>query len=152
MKRIFANESVCMNCQLCAVHCATAHSRSKDIIKAHKKEGALPRLFVEERRPVSFAVQCRHCDEPSCAFSCITGALTKSPEGPVVYDEEKCVGCWTCVAACPYGAIRRDVERRKIAKCDLCAGLPEPACVANCPNRALVYEERTSEVEAVIAR
>ncbi|MHB0976737.1 MAG: 4Fe-4S dicluster domain-containing protein [Candidatus Aquicultorales bacterium] len=142
MKRVFANEAVCMNCHLCSVHCVTAHSRSGDIVKAHNREGGLSRLFVEERHPASFAFQCRHCDEPACAYACITGALTKSPEGPVVYDKDKCVGCWTCVAACSYGGIRRDTVNRKILKCDLCEGMPEPACVANCPNRALVYEER----------
>lgn len=143
MKRIFAKESVCMNCHLCSVHCVTSHSQSKDIVKAHKKEKIVPRIFIEEKHPRSFAFQCRQCNEPACAYACITGALTKSEDGPVVYDREKCVGCWTCIAACPYGAIRRDVERRKIAKCDLCAGSDSgPACVANCPNEALVYEER----------
>jgi carbon-monoxide dehydrogenase iron sulfur subunit len=48
-----------------------------------------------------------------------------------------------CIMVCPFGAIRRDLRGRKIAsKCDLCAGEAAPACVQNCPNEALVYEER----------
>jgi len=144
MKRIYAKEEVCIGCRLCEVHCLTEHSRSKNIIKAHKKEfpKAVARVLVEETGPVSFALQCRHCDEPPCLEACITGAITKDESGKVVHDEAKCVGCWTCVLVCPHGAPQRDLERRKIAKCDLCPDRETPACVEMCPNRALVYEER----------
>ena len=60
----------------------------------------------------------------------------------VVHDTEKCMGCWTCIMVCPYGAIKMDGSSPKvIAKCDLCSELDVPACVANCPNEALVYKE-----------
>ena len=42
---------------------------------------------------------------------------------------------------CPYGAIKMDKEGHVVAKCDLCKELEEPACVANCPNEALVFKE-----------
>ena len=73
----------------------------------------------------------------------MTGAMYRDPEtGEVVHDVDRCIGCYMCVMACPSGAIAIDRERGKsVAKCDLCAELGEPACVANCPNRALVYEE-----------
>jgi carbon-monoxide dehydrogenase iron sulfur subunit len=64
-------------------------------------------------------------------------------------DDEKCAGCWTCVLACPFGAILRDTSRGKIIKCDLCAGKETPVCVANCPNEAMVYAE-SGEKEAVL--
>ncbi len=144
MKKVYSVEEVCIGCRLCEVNCLVEHSQSKHILKAYKLESpkAVPRVLVEEEGPVSFAVQCRHCDEPACVEACITGAMTKAEDGKVVYDREKCVGCWTCVMVCPYGAVRRDVEAKKVAKCDLCPDLETPACVANCPNRALVYEER----------
>ncbi|MFH0860191.1 MAG: 4Fe-4S dicluster domain-containing protein [Candidatus Altiarchaeota archaeon] len=145
MKRIYAREEYCIGCRLCEVYCVTQHSKSKNIIKAYRDEPeAVPRLFVEESGHVSFAVQCRHCDDAPCIDACITGAMHLDPKtNAVLCDEEKCVGCWMCIMVCPFGVIRRNVTDRKIAsKCDLCIGEGEPACVLNCPNEALVYEER----------
>ena len=144
MKRIYIKEEVCIGCHLCEVYCQLEHSLSKDLIKAFKRESplALPRLRVEEKRPVSFAVQCRHCAEAPCVYACLTGALQRDPESGIVsVDEERCIGCWTCLLVCPLGAIRRDTRRDKVLKCDFCQGEEIPACVANCPNEALVYVE-----------
>jgi carbon-monoxide dehydrogenase iron sulfur subunit len=151
MKRILINEDVCMGCGLCKVHCLTEHSQSKDIIRAHHKESpkAMPRLRVEKQGEVSFAIQCRHCEEPWCVYSCLTGAMQKDPvTGVVTSDPEKCIGCWTCLLACPYGALTRDSGSKVVAKCDLCPSRDVPACVANCPNEALtliVDEEEESK-------
>jgi len=63
--------------------------------------------------------------------------------GAVLHDADKCIGCWMCIMVCPAGAIQRDQRKEKIAsKCDLCAGQEMPVCVANCPNEAIVFEER----------
>ncbi|MFQ5900512.1 MAG: 4Fe-4S dicluster domain-containing protein [Thermodesulfobacteriota bacterium] len=143
MKKIYSKEEVCIGCRYCEIYCLVEHSRSKDIIKAFKMEAprAIPRIRVEEEGPVSFALQCRHCEEPECVFACITGAMYKdSDTGKVIHDPDRCIGCWTCIMACPYGVIMRDEGNKRIAsKCDLCPDLDTPACVANCPNEALVY-------------
>ena len=90
--------------------------------------------------PLTFALSCRHCLEPDCVFACISGALSKNFEtGRVIYDKLKCVGCYSCVMACPYGCITMETENQKIVKCDLCAELDFPYCVSHCPNEALVY-------------
>ncbi|MFH1381637.1 MAG: 4Fe-4S dicluster domain-containing protein [Chloroflexota bacterium] len=144
MKRIYADETVCIGCHLCEVFCQFAHSPSKDLVKAFNKEAVRPlaSVAIEEKRPVCFAVQCRHCDEPACVYACLTGALRKdSDTGVVTVDANKCVGCWTCVLACPVGAIQRDTVHGRIMKCDLCAGKEAPFCVTNCPNEALTYVE-----------
>ena len=144
MKRIYINESVCIGCRLCEVHCKLAHSQSKDLVKAFARESPrpLPSLLVEQRKPVCFAVQCHHCDDPACVYACLTGALLRDPDsGVVTVDVEKCIGCWTCILACPSGAVRQDTRQQKIAKCDLCVGKDMPACVMNCPNEALVFAE-----------
>ena len=133
-----------MGCRLCEVYCQVEHSRTKDLIKAFKRESSRPllRSWVEERKPVSFSIRCQHCSEPPCVYACLTGALSQDTEsGIVTVDEERCIGCWTCILACPFGAIQRDTERGKIAKCDLCNGKDIPVCVANCPNEALVCAE-----------
>jgi carbon-monoxide dehydrogenase iron sulfur subunit len=61
--------------------------------------------------------------------------------GLVTHNTEKCIGCWTCVMVCPYGAVKPDSSGTIIAKCDLCPNLEVPACVTNCPNEALIYGE-----------
>ncbi len=144
MKKIYIKEEVCIGCNLCGVYCLVEHSQSKDLIKAFKRESPQPlaRLSVEVRGRVSLSVQCLHCAEPPCVYACLTGALSKDPDsGIVAMDEEKCTGCWTCILACPFGAIRQDAQRGRIAKCDFCPEQAIPVCVANCPNEALVYAE-----------
>lgn len=140
MKKVFAREELCINCRLCEVYCKTNHSKSKDIIKAYKTENPAPvsRVAVYGDKTASVAVNCRHCDDPACVKACITGAMTKDKKtGIVSVNEDKCIGCMTCLAVCPIGCIKTG----NIAyKCDLCAG-EEPACVKNCPNRALLWLE-----------
>jgi carbon-monoxide dehydrogenase iron sulfur subunit len=144
VKRIYVNEEYCIGCRLCEIHCLVQHSQSKKIIKAFREEVAelLPRLVVEEEGPLSFAMQCRHCTDARCLEACLTGAMHRDESGAVLCDEDKCVGCWMCIMVCPFGAIQRSLTQRKAAsKCDLCYGEQTPACVAHCPNEALVYEE-----------
>lgn len=141
MKRIYIKEEYCIGCRLCEIHCLVQHSKSKKIIKAFKKEfpRALPRILVEEKGYLSFAIQCRHCEEAPCIEACITGAMYRDKStGAVLCDEDRCVGCWMCIMVCPLGVIKRNLEKNKIAsKCDLCQGEEIPVCVANCPNEAL---------------
>ncbi len=67
--------------------------------------------------------------------------MTKDPvSGAVTNDAERCIGCWTCILVCPYGAVKRG-EGHVAGKCDLCPDLETPACVANCPNEALIMED-----------
>ena len=144
MKRIYINEQVCIGCHLCEVYCQLRHAESKDLVKAFKRESPrpLPRVRIEEKAPVCFSVRCQHCDQSPCVFSCLTGALERDcVNGMVRVDEERCIGCWTCILACPFGAIRQDMERKRMLKCDLCQGEDAPVCVANCPNEALLYVE-----------
>ncbi len=145
MKRIFIREESCMNCRLCEVYCIVQHSKTRNILKAYKGEYPKPqaRLRVEEKGHLSFALQCRHCEDAPCLEACLTGAMRREPStDAVLCDEERCVGCWMCVMVCPFGVISRNVEGgRVISKCNLCKGEEMPVCVKNCPNEAIVYEE-----------
>jgi len=148
MKRVYPDKDFCIGCHICELACITAHSKSKDLILAYTVErgqnGLASCKHVYEGGPTCVALSCRHCDEPSCVAACISGALQKDPEsGRTVYDRDKCVGCWSCLMACPYGAIARHPLEQKIVKCDLCFDRPGgPACVEACPNKALKQEER----------
>lgn len=147
-KRVVTDKSVCIGCKLCEIWCVVEHSQSRDIIKTFKRDTRRPpaRIKVEEDYPSTQAVPCRHCDEPACLFSCIAGAISRDPETQaVVIDEEKCLGCWTCVLMCPFGAISRseNSEDRHAVKCDLCGMREIPSCIEHCPNDALSLEEVT---------
>jgi carbon-monoxide dehydrogenase iron sulfur subunit len=134
-----------MGCRLCEIYCAVQHSKSKDLIKAYRGEypKPIPRILVEEKGYVSFAIQCRHCEDAPCIDACIAGAMHRDPTtGAVLCDEERCVGCWTCIMVCPFGVIMKGGERKVVSKCDLCLSEEEPVCVKKCPNEALVLEEK----------
>ena len=145
MKRIYVNEKWCLGCHLCEYYCAYANSGESDMVKALKNVRINPRIQIEEGVNISFAVSCRHCEEPLCVKSCITGALSIDDEGVVQICGDKCVGCFTCIVACPYGAIMPG-DDGVIQKCELCINNSEgsPACVAGCPNKAIVFEKRES--------
>jgi formate dehydrogenase iron-sulfur subunit len=93
-------------------------------------------------------IQCMHCEHPACAAACPVAALQKTPEGPVIYDESRCIGCRYCMVACPFGVPTFEWRDSTpwVRKCDFCherlaEGL-EPACVNACPNGALKFGER----------
>jgi carbon-monoxide dehydrogenase iron sulfur subunit len=142
MKRIFINEEHCLGCRLCEYNCAFANSGKKNMAKALRNKVIHPRICVEETDGITFPVNCRQCEDPICVKSCIAGALSKE-DGVVVRDASKCVSCFTCVLVCPFGAVSSDGEGG-IQKCELCVknACGSPACVAGCPNGAIVYEER----------
>ena len=142
MKRVYVNEEWCLGCHLCEYNCAFANSGETDMVKALRGRTLYPRIHVEEDGRVCYAVSCRHCTDPLCVRSCISGALSLA-DGAVKIDRDKCVGCLTCVLVCPYGAIAPGPDGAA-TKCELCLenACGSPACVAGCPNRAIVYEER----------
>ncbi|MGE4552889.1 MAG: 4Fe-4S dicluster domain-containing protein [Desulfovibrionaceae bacterium] len=146
MKRVFMDMDHCIGCKLCELACLTVHSKSKDLILAYtveRAEGLMPHKRVFREGALCASIGCRHCDEPACVTACISGALTKDPvSGRTLFDADKCVGCWSCYMACPFGAIQRNEETHKIDKCDRCLERDTPACVAACPNQALTYEDR----------
>lgn len=138
---VVCRKEYCIGCRLCEVFCATAHAKSRNVLRAWRESPApRPRLVVEERGPVTAAVPCQHCADAPCLEACISGAMTREKEnGAVICREERCVGCWSCVMVCPFGAVLPGGDGYGFAlKCDLCAGSEGPWCVANCPNRALV--------------
>ncbi len=72
LKRIRVKEEYSVGCGLCEVYCVVQHSKSKDLIKAYNIENPRPisRVKLEVHKPVSFAIQCRHCDDPACVTAC----------------------------------------------------------------------------------
>ena len=143
MKRVYVNEKWCLGCHLCEYYCTFANSGVSSMVAALKDKKIFPRIRVEGEDRITFAVSCRHCTDPICVKSCIAGAISNR-DGVVRIDRNKCVGCLTCVLVCPYGALAPG-EDGVMQKCELCLdnACGAPACVTGCPNRAIVYEERS---------
>ena len=109
----------------------------------YEKNGQNEYVFYKE--------MCMHCDNPACASVCPVLALNKSPEGPVTYDEKRCIGCRFCMVACPFGVPKYEWSKvlPLIRKCTGCysrvkAGLI-PACAKTCP-AAISYGSRKEMV------
>jgi Fe-S-cluster-containing hydrogenase component 2 len=154
VKRIVADPKRCLACRTCELACAVAHADSSDLVETVVSGQAKPRIYIEAAGRLAVPLQCRHCEDAPCVRVCPSGALARSGEnGPVLVEQERCIGCAFCVEACPFGVIRLARGARAdasspalaIVKCDLCqrnqaAGLP-PACVASCPVKALSWVE-----------
>jgi carbon-monoxide dehydrogenase iron sulfur subunit len=142
LKEIFIKTDKCTGCQTCKIACAVEHSQSKNIHAAiHEPVTPRCRVYVEYLAPdTRVPVLCRHCEDAPCINACISGAITRTELNTVVTEDDKCIGCWTCVMVCPYGVIGRDKARAKAYRCDRCPDLETPACVSSCPTNALVYQ------------
>ena len=143
MKKVYVNEKWCLGCHLCEYNCAFAASGESNMSLALKDKKIYPKIRVEDDGKIMYAVSCRHCEDPRCVKSCISGALSKE-DGVVKIDKNKCIGCLTCILVCPYGALTQN-ENKAITKCELCTDniCGEPACVKGCPNNAICFEERS---------
>jgi tetrathionate reductase subunit B len=137
------------------------------------------KITIENRRSggssqKSLPVLCNHCDEPPCALVCPIQATYKRPDGIVIVDPHRCMGCRYCMIACPYNARYfnykevRDRPNRNTPKrshgvaesCTLCVHLlrqgKQPACVQACERtqaKALHVgnlNDETSEVSVLI--
>jgi len=105
--------------------------------------------------PLFSKVQCNHCQEPACLSSCFVNAYTKTPEGAVIYDPDICVGCRTCMIACPFYIPTfkySSAFHPRILKCIFCYDTRlkygrEPACVEACPQDALLFGSRDTLVK-----
>ncbi|MFH1566392.1 MAG: 4Fe-4S dicluster domain-containing protein [Gemmatimonadota bacterium] len=93
--------------------------------------------------------QCMHCLDPACASVCPVAALERRPEGPVVYHEDRCMGCRYCMVACPFGVPKYEWEKvlPRVQKCIMCYDKRvkqgrQPACAEACPTGATAFGER----------
>ncbi len=104
-------------------------------------------------------VMCQQCEDPACVNVCPTGACYKSDEDGVIYiDQEACIGCQSCMKACPYDAENFNKDLRVMDKCIICGQLREkgenPACVKLCPGNAIYFgdvNDPESEVSKLLA-
>lgn len=158
---VVADPHKCIGCKLCEVVCAVSHSTGDYKTVGMMETPLLPKLFLVKTPKVTMPIQCRHCEDAPCANVCPVAAISQI-DNKILVDEDSCVGCKTCMMACPFGAmdlvpryrngevIMQEVlttetdngfvqkEAMVANKCDLCVERPEgPACIQVCPVRAL---------------
>ena len=166
----------CIGCHACAVACKEAHGTPPAVTRAHVQkeyEGAYPNTVMN-----IVPMLCMHCENPPCVEACaVEGATYKRDDGIVTVDEETCIGCKSCMEACPYD-VRRLIENEPeyylelpigdpaakshkggtVEKCDFCAGRidrgEKPACMELCPGRARYWgdlDDPESEVSQFLS-
>ena len=145
----------CIDCRACMVACSVENKIDMDKTRIWVAGVGLKGEFPDLQR-ASMVYHCMHCNEPDCLSACPVGAYTKRADGPVIYNQDKCIGCRYCMNACPFGVPHFDfdkglVEGAFIDKCTMCPqridkGLG-PACVDTCPTGALVFGERADLIK-----
>jgi len=134
-RRVILDMDRCVGCRSCSAACFYSHRGAGSVAYGIIEEGTLP-------------IICRQCEEPACVEACPVEALRREPNGVVKRSRMLCIGCGSCVIACPFGVIHPDLERHQVTKCDLCeervtaGGVPR--CVGACPSGALRFENADS--------
>jgi len=147
---------LCIGCRTCMIACVVAHEGKRIFEIDPDGYDFHPKLKVIKTWNVSVPVQCKHCENPACLAVCRSEAISR-PNGSVVVNKDKCIGCKSCTEACPFGAVHMvalgfevnpDGSAKAVAnKCDLCPNEARgPSCVRVCPSECLrlVKEEDLS--------
>ena len=149
---VIAEPNKCIGCRTCEVACALAHPLGDGTVQSLSPANFKPRLRLVKDLKTTAPVQCRQCENAPCVNACPTKALVYRA-GTVQLVKSRCIGCQTCVLACPFGAmevIQTPVAEQNLGssnvrstisvahKCDLCIDVASgPACIPACPTEAL---------------
>ncbi|MFX1257468.1 MAG: 4Fe-4S dicluster domain-containing protein [Promethearchaeota archaeon] len=155
-KRVLViNPENCTGCRMCELACSS--SKEGEFNPGRSRIKVVTNGLKGWSRPVV----CLQCDDPMCMAACSVEAIykTKTPQGDsvVAVKKEKCIQCYQCIVACPFGAIDF-IKELKIIKCDLCGG--SPACVKFCFYNCLkfielsedAYQKRAKKIKALTAK
>jgi protein NrfC len=147
---IVYDSRLCLGCQSCMFACSMTHEGEASPSLSRIQIIRDAPSFTKYPYDIVMSV-CRQCVSPLCVQNCPTGAChVDSANGNIRrIDQSKCIGCKSCIAACPQRPHRTiwNPVKNKSSKCDLCADAPywgekggpggAQACVRNCPVKAL---------------
>jgi Fe-S-cluster-containing dehydrogenase component len=163
---VLVDTTKCLGCRMCEYACADANglpTPDADVEMGPDRESTPDQWTVVQRHeteagPVTVKRQCMHCLQPACATACLTRAMYKTTDGPVIWRSRKCMGCRYCMLSCPFDVPKFEYDSAvpKIQKCVMCwsrlAEGEQPACVANCPAGALTFGRRADLLEEARSR
>ncbi len=143
--------SSCIGCHACTAACRIENNVSKEGNRSwvtQEEVGKYPKVHT-----LKLPQLCNQCDEPACVDVCPVEATGKTEDGVVFIDNEKCIGCFLCVDACPYGARLKDTANKVADKCDYCThrlvnGML-PSCVSTCTTHARYFGDLNDESSKV---
>ena len=147
----------CIGCHACTTACKAEHAVPVGVNRTWVKQ-VEKGTFPHTRRLFS-VMRCNHCTDAPCVEICPVEALFTREDGIVDFDNRRCIGCKSCMQACPYDALYIDPNNHTAAKCNYCAhrvdiGL-EPACVNVCPEHAIIsgdMDDPESEISRLLGR
>ncbi|HMM12029.1 MAG TPA: 4Fe-4S binding protein [Bacteroidales bacterium] len=153
---ILYDSTKCVACLGCEYDCAEAHGNpdyeipiDPPLRKTDDTQRTVVNKYETSKGLVPRKIQCMHCNQPACDAACLTQAMHKCPDGPVIWREDKCMGCRYCMISCPFDIPKFEYgsTNPEIVKCDMCIDRiregETPACAYNCPEEALVYGKRS---------
>jgi formate dehydrogenase iron-sulfur subunit len=148
-KALLYDATLCIGCKQCEQACADKNRLKYDSVTAAEDKQSDHKFTVVLNKGEKFMRRlCMNCSDPACASVCPVGALKKTAAGPVVYEENKCMGCRYCMVACPFGVPKYEWSKvlPRVQKCTMCAdrveaGLPT-ACAEACPTGATKFGDR----------
>lgn len=144
-KAILFDVTRCIGCKACEVACKDQnHLPENDDTKLTARTWNIVQQYGE----LYVRRFCMHCQTPTCVSVCPVGAFVKRDDGVVLYDENKCIGCRYCMAACPFQVPKYEWDSTlpRVQKCIMCASRlqkgEQPACTEICPTAASLFGER----------
>jgi formate dehydrogenase iron-sulfur subunit len=143
---VLYDSNICIGCGACEKACAQAHDlpepEDKPEVGVVRKTSINQRCALNSYETSEGEVyvrnQCMHCNEPACVAACLTKAMYKTKEGPVIWRENKCMGCRYCMVSCPFDVPKFEYASTnpRIQKCDMCYDRIKegeiPVCVETC--------------------
>ncbi|MDP1621369.1 MAG: 4Fe-4S dicluster domain-containing protein [Bacteroidales bacterium] len=163
---ILYDSTLCSGCQSCEYACSDKYELPYPtdapvpgvVRTTSDKQRVAVNAYNTSKGPQHIRKACNHCNEPACASACLTKAMLKTDEGPVIWREEKCMGCRSCMISCPFDIpkFEFDSPNPKIQKCRMCYEElmkgDVPACVEVCPQEALTFGKRKDLIELARTR
>jgi len=146
----------CIGCHACTTACKSEHDVPIGVNRTYVKQvekGEFPNT-----RRIFSVMRCNHCTDAPCVEICPVEALFTRDDGIVDFDNNRCIGCKSCMQACPYDALYIDPDNNTAAKCNYCAHRVEvgrePACVSVCPEHAIIagdMDNPNTEISQLLA-